>query len=66
MNQKVSLGSHSVSYSSPVSDKPYGFCGTMEEDILRTEPRSSVRVDVDVLGSPSLIILMVAVDVKLH
>ena len=32
----------------------------------RAELRSCVKVEVDVLGSPSLIVLMVSVDVKQH
>ena len=30
------------------------------------ELRSCVKVEVDILGSPSLIVLMVSVDVKQH
>ena len=38
-----------------------------QNSLLRqTELRSCVKVEVDVLGSPSLIVLMVSVDVKLH
>ena len=33
---------------------------------LESELRSCVKVEVDVLGSPSLISLMVSVDVKQH
>ena len=33
---------------------------------LQSEPRSCVKVEVAVLGSPSLISLMVSVDVKQH
>ena len=38
----------------------------MEEEILHTELRSCVRIEVDVLGSQSLIVRMVSVDVKQH
>ena len=27
MNSEVELGPHSISHSSPVPNKPYGFCG---------------------------------------
>ena len=33
---------------------------------MKSEPRSCVKVEVDVLGSPSLIDLIVSVDVKQH
>ena len=34
--------------------------------IGQADPRICVKVEVDVLGSPSLIVLMVSVDVKRH
>ena len=34
--------------------------------VISSELRSCVKVEVDVLGSPSLIVLMVSVDVKQH
>ena len=34
--------------------------------IGQADPRICVKVEVDVLGSPSLIVLMVSVDVKQH
>ena len=37
-----------------------------ETDRWTPEFRSCVKVEVDVLGSPSLIVLMVSVDVKQH
>ena len=37
-----------------------------ERSRMRTELRSCVKVEVAVLGSPSLIVLMVSVDVKQH
>ena len=37
-----------------------------EEKVTTSELRSCVKVEVAVLGSPSLIILMVSVDVKQH
>ena len=52
----------------PVPDGPYGLCGrkaTLNLD-LRTEFRSCVTVEVTVLGSPSLMVVMVSVDVKQH
>ena len=52
---------------------PYGHCGLKATLNLNTdshaEPRSCVKIEVDVLGSPSLIILtvlMVTVDIKPH
>ena len=54
----------------PVSNKPYGFCGrqaALNHSVNRwkcTELRSCVNVEVAVLGSPSLISLMVSVNVK--
>ena len=57
----------------PVPNSPYGLCGrlcgTVSVDVKqhwRTELRSCVEVEVTVLGSPSLIVLMVSVDVKQH
>ena len=50
-----------------VPNSPYSFCGhkaTLNCSIL--ELWSCVKVEVDVLGSPSLIVLMVSVDVKQH
>ena len=53
---------------SPVPNKPYGFCGRKapwgEMDTL--ELWSCAKVAVASLGSPSLISLMVSVDVKQH
>ena len=42
----------------PVHNKPDGFCGR------KSERRSCVKVEVAALGSPSLISLMVSVNVK--
>ena len=39
---------------------------TQEAALFATELRSCVKVEVAVLGSPSLIVLMVSVDVKQH
>ena len=54
----------------PVPNSPYGLCGrkaTLEEDYMASELRICVKVEVDVLGSPSLIVLiMVSVDVMQH
>ena len=59
----------------PVLNSPYGLCGreatlhlnTVERERQReTEFRSHVKVEVAVLGSPSLIVLTVSVDVKQH
>ena len=52
----------------PVPNSPYGFCGrkaTFELEFA-TELRSCVKVEVDVLSSPSLIVRTVSVDVKQH
>ena len=52
-----------------VPNSPYGLCGrkaTLSEEDLGLELRSCVKVEVAVLGSPSLIVLMVSVDVMQH
>ena len=49
----------------PVPNSPYGFCGrkaTLNE-LYWSELRSCVKVEVAVLGSPSLIVRTVSVDV---
>ena len=53
---------------SPVPNKPYGFCGRKAPGKKKvwTKLRSIVKVEVDVLGSPSLIVLRISVDVKQH
>ena len=52
---------------SPVPNNPYGLCGRKATLICSfSELRSCVKVEVDVLVSPSLIILTVSVDVKQH
>ena len=53
----------------PVPNKPYGFCGRKAPQKIEAEAselRSCVRVEVAVLGCPSLIALMVSEDVKQH
>ena len=53
----------------PVPIKPDGFCerkATLKLKPSETELRSCVKVEVDVLGSSSLIVFMVSVDVKQH
>ena len=48
---------------------PYGLCGrkaTLNLNWSSSELRSCVKVEVAVLGSPSLISLMVSVEVKKH
>ena len=50
-----------------VSNSPYGLFGrkaTLEEELVKTELRSCVKVEVAVLDSRSLTVLMVSVDVK--
>ena len=48
----------------PVPNKPYGLCGRKATlNMLLSEFRSCVKVEVDVLSCPSLIVLMVSVDV---
>ena len=42
-----------------VPNSRYGLCG-------RTELRSCMKVEVDVLGCPSLTVVTVSVDVKPH
>ena len=49
----------------PIPNSPYGLCVTQNNTEFKdTELRSCMKVEVAVLGSPSLIILMVSVDVK--
>ena len=50
---------------SPVPNSPYGLCGHKATLNChgRSELRSCVKVEVAVLGSSSLIVLMVSVDV---
>ena len=51
----------------PVPNKPYGLCGRKATLNYRiSELRSCVKVEVAVLGSPSIISLMVYVDIKQH
>ena len=55
----------------PVPNGPCGLCGrkatlNLNLHVFDTELRSSVKVEIAVLGSPSLIVLMVSVDVKQH
>ena len=51
----------------PVPNSPYGLYGrkaTLNRNEEGSELRSGVKVEVAVLGSPSIIVLMVSVDVK--
>ena len=51
----------------PIPKKSYAFCGRkakLEEELGLSELRSCVNFEVAVLGSPSLIVLMVSVDVE--
>ena len=48
----------------PVPNNPYGLCGRKET--LKLQISGAVKVEVAVLGSPSLIDLVVSVDVKQH
>ena len=55
----------------PVANSPYGLCGQKVTLNLKTENgipdlRSCMKVEVAVLGSPSLIVPMVSVDVRQH
>ena len=55
--------------SSPVLNKPCDFYGHKHHERrsrLQTELRSCVKVEVAVLVSPSLLVLMVSMDVKQH
>ena len=49
----------------PVPNSSYGLYGR-KATLEVTELRSCVKVEVAVLGSPSLIVLMVSMDVKQH
>ena len=53
----------------PVPNSPYDLCGRKEilnSNSENSELRSCVKVEVAILGSPSLIVLAVSVDVKQH
>ena len=50
----------------PVLNSPYGLCRRKATLNLNLELRSCVKVEVAVLGSPSLIVPTVSVDVKQH
>ena len=50
----------------PVPNSPYGLCGRKATLLLNSELRSCVNGEVSALGSRSLIVLMVSVDVKQH
>ena len=50
----------------PFPNKPHGFCGRKATLNSLSELKSCVKVEVAVFGSPSLISLMVSVDVKQH
>ena len=50
----------------PVPNNPYGLCGRKVTRNSTSELRSCVKVEVDVLGFPSLIVPTVSVDVKQH
>ena len=50
-----------------VPNRPYGLCGRKAVlKLYHAEFRRCEEVKVDVLGSPSLIVLIVSVDVKQH
>ena len=51
----------------PVPNSPYGLCGRKATlNCSSSELRSCVKVEVAVQGSPSLIVLVVSVEVKRH
>ena len=51
----------------PVPNSPYGLCGRKATlKLYLSDLRSCVKVEVAVLGPPSLIVLMVSVDVRQH
>ena len=51
----------------PVPNNPYGLCGCKATlNAKRSEFRSCIKVEVDVLDSPSLIVRTVFVDIKQH
>ena len=55
--------------SQSLPNKPGGLCGrkaTLKRKCYFAELMSCVKVEVAVLGSPSLIVLMVSMDVKQH
>ena len=58
-------------FGSPFLIVTFGLCGhkaTFEDEVVVVflELRSSVKVEVNVLGSPSLIVHAISVDVKQH
>ena len=54
-----------VEVAVPDSSSPYGLCGRKSAlNVSVSELRDCVKVEVAVLGSPSLIVLMVSLDVK--
>ena len=59
MNRDVGLGSLSLSHSSPVLDKPYGFCGRKTLIVQELCESRGGRPGLSVLTS-----LLVFVDVK--
>ena len=50
----------------PVPNSPHDLCGRKATLNLNSDTQSCVKVEVAVLGSPSLIVLMISVDVKQH
>ena len=50
----------------PLPDIPYGLCGHKSSLNENADHRSCVKVEVAVLGSASLIVLMISVDVNQH
>ena len=55
--------------TSRISNSPYGLSGrtaTLNLNLGLVRAVSCVKVEVDVLGFPSLVVLMVSVDVKQH
>ena len=64
----VKRGSRGGRPGLPVPNSPYGLCGrkaTLNANTQHvSEPRSSLKVEVAVLGSPSLTVLMVSVYIK--
>ena len=63
------LDSNDGAHELPVPNKPYGFCGRKsprKKKVYTESSRAVLKVEVVVLGSPSLISLMVSVDVEQH
>ena len=68
-NHNDDAGYYSSKFGLPVPNSPYGLCGrktTLNSNSRTSKLRSCVKVTVDVLSFPSLIVRTVSVDSKQH